>query len=123
MRGEGAPRGSSQSELSSGGGRAREFRTAATHTAGRRHADDRLEVAHVAAEAVASYAPAEDAAVVVEVADAAVARAAVVYVQLVTPPHQASHAWQGRGRGLGPGQGLQRTGSIHRRRLPLHSYA
>ena len=124
MRGEGAPRGSSQSELSSGGGRAREFRTAATHTAGRRHADDRLEVAHVAAEAVASYAPAEDAAVVVEVADATVARAAVVYVQLVTPPHQAAHAWQGRGRGLGPGQDRsQRTGCIQRRRLLLHSYA
>ena len=60
MRGEGAPRGSSQSELSSGGGRAREFRTAATHTAGRRHADDRLEVAHVAAEALARDAPTED---------------------------------------------------------------
>ena len=40
--------------------------------------DDRLEVAHVAAEAVASYAPAEDAAVVVEAGDAALAGGAVV---------------------------------------------
>ena len=82
MRGEGAPRGSSQSVLSSGGGRAREFRTAATHTAGRRHADDRLEVSHVAAEAVASYAPAEDTAVVVHVLNAHTAIRTVLHPPL-----------------------------------------
>ena len=64
-------------------------------TTGTRHRDDRLEVAHVAAEAIARYASAEDATVVVKVTDATVAGAAVVSVQLVTPPHEAAHAWRG----------------------------
>jgi len=67
----------------------------ATHTTGTRHPDDRLEVSHVAAEAVASYASAEDTTVVVKVTDATVACAAVVSVQLVAPPHKAAHAWRG----------------------------
>lgn len=64
----------------------------ATHATDARHPDDRLEVAHVPTEAVAGYASAEDAAMVIKVHDAAVAGAAVVSVQLVRPPNEAAHA-------------------------------
>lgn len=56
------------------------------------HRYDRLEVAHVPAETLASDAPTEHPAVVVEVADASVACRAVVSVQARGTPHQASRA-------------------------------
>ena len=76
-------------KLDEGGGDARD-------RAGGGHREDRLEVAHVAGEAVARDAAAEDAAVVVEVDDAALARAAVVHRraagEAARPPQQAADA-------------------------------
>ena len=47
------------------------------------HQDERLEVAHVAGEALAGDAPAEDAAVVVEVVDTALAGGAMVGIAII----------------------------------------
>ena len=74
-------------------GRGAQFEGRATHAAGDGHANDRFEISHIPTVAVARDAPAEDAAVVVKVLDAPVARAAVVAVERVL-----RREWRGRGQ-------------------------